>query len=234
MRPLPAPFGGALRQRCGNVEPGKRISGQRDLRLASQGGLDKILQMRGLGHQRMGTRLRDPPGLFMQVDRIETHHARQRLAMREAAVRLHQWIGGACGHFDMIAKHAIVPNFQRCDAGALAIACLQSSDRPPSVACHPPQFVQSRIVAVSNISAVGRLGRRAGDQCPREAVHQCSVAIEGWQQLLEQRRLIRQSPKSFAQHARFIEPVAQLSQIAWTAPAHGDAPQRTPYVGKRS
>ncbi len=73
------------------------------------------------GDQRMPPRLRDAPGFLMQIDRVEAHDARQRLAMGKAAVGLHQRVGGAGGDFDMIAEHAIMADLEGGDAGLRAI-----------------------------------------------------------------------------------------------------------------
>src|SRR3546814_4647699 len=72
------------------------------------------------------------------------------LAMGEAAVGLHQLVGGAGGHLDMIAEHAIMPDFERGDAGLLAIFRLQRGDGAAAVPGEATQFVQRRVIAVGD------------------------------------------------------------------------------------
>ncbi len=63
-------------------------------RRAERGG-GEFLEMRGLGGERMGAGLRHLERDLVQVGRVEADHAGERLAVREAAVLLHQRIGGA-------------------------------------------------------------------------------------------------------------------------------------------
>ena len=56
-RPAPAALGRALGQRRGDVEPGERVGGGGDRLGAVQRRLDQLLEMRGLGGERMGARL---------------------------------------------------------------------------------------------------------------------------------------------------------------------------------
>ena len=49
----------------------------------------------------------------MQLGRVESHHAGQRLAVGEAAIGRHQPVCVLGGNLDMIAQHGIVPDLQR-------------------------------------------------------------------------------------------------------------------------
>ena len=53
----------------------------------AQRGRDQLLEMGGLGGERMGAGLADPQRLLVQVGRVEADHAGQRLAVGEARIR---------------------------------------------------------------------------------------------------------------------------------------------------
>ena len=176
--------------------------------------------------------LGDAPGFLMQVDRVEAHYAGQRLAMREAAIGRHQRVGGTGGHFDMIAKHAIVPDLERADAGLVAIFRLQRGDGAAAITRHAAQLVQRGIIAIGDIAAIGGFGRRGGDQRAGQRIDQFAMAVERGKQLLQQRRHVGQARKPLAQQPRFAQAVAQLAEIARAAPADGDAAERAADVGQ--
>src|SRR3546814_3255575 len=67
--------------------------------------------------------------LLVQIGGVETHHARERLAVGEAAVGLHQRVGVARGHLDMIAEDVVVADLERGDARPCAIIRLEARDR---------------------------------------------------------------------------------------------------------
>ena len=123
----------------------------------------------------------------------------------------------------MIAQHAIMADLERGNARLLAILGFQCGDRAAAVACHPAQFVQRRIIAISDIAAIRRLGRGGRHQRARQRIDQRAMAIERGQQPRQQQRRIRQMPQPFAQQPRFAQTVTQLPQIAGRA-----APDRHP------
>ena len=69
----------------------------------------KGLQSR-FGSERVPASLNHARSFGMKIRRVEADHSRQGLAVREAAIRLHQRIGMASSNFDMIAEHCIVPD----------------------------------------------------------------------------------------------------------------------------
>src|SRR3546814_16804875 len=70
---------------------------------------------RSLGGERGRARLPDLERGLVQIGGVETHHARERLAVGEAAVGLHQRVGVARGHLDMIAEDVVVADLERGD-----------------------------------------------------------------------------------------------------------------------
>src|SRR3546814_8856897 len=77
--------------------------------------------MRGLGGERVRARLPDLERGLVQIGGVATHHARERLAVGEAAVGLHQRVGVARGHLAMIAEDVVVADLERGDARPCAI-----------------------------------------------------------------------------------------------------------------
>src|SRR3546814_15897768 len=87
--------------------------------------------MRGLGGERVRARLPDLERGLVQIGGVETHHARERLAVGEAAVGLHQRVGVARGHLDMIAEDVVVADLERGDARPCAVIRLERSEERP-------------------------------------------------------------------------------------------------------
>ncbi len=165
--PHPAALDRALGQPARDIQPGQRVRRRGDPFARGERGGGQFLQMRGLGGQRMGARLRDLAGDLVQLGRVEADHARQRLAMGKARIRLHQRVGRACGHLDMIAEHAIVTDLQRGDAGLLAELGLQRGDGAPPPCARIAQIVERHVIARRDIAALARLDRRRGTSARR-------------------------------------------------------------------
>src|SRR3546814_14711281 len=79
----PAAFDRAFGEARGNVESGERIGGGGDGLAGLQCRLDQVFEMRGLGGERVRARLPDLERGLVQIGGVETHHARQRLAVGE-------------------------------------------------------------------------------------------------------------------------------------------------------
>ena len=134
----------------------------------------------------------------------------------------------------MIAQHAIMADFEGGYASLRPIFRLQRGNRPPTVARHTAQFVQRRVIAIGDIAAACRLGRRGRYQRAGKAVDQRAMAIERRQQLRQQQRLRRQATQPFAQQSRFAKAITQLTQVARTTPAQRHPAQRPANVWKRT
>ena len=159
-RPHPATLDRAFGQTASDIQPGQRVRRRGNALARGERGGSQFLQMRGLGGQCMSARLRDLARDFVQFGRVETDHARQRLAMGEARIRLHQRISRARGHLDMIAEHAIVTDLQRGDAGLLAELGLQCGDGAAATGSGIAQIVERHVIARRDIAALARLDRR--------------------------------------------------------------------------
>ena len=190
--------------------------------------------MRFLGGERVAAGLGDAARLFVQVERVEANRAGHRLAMGEAAVRRHQRVGMAGGHLDKIAEHAVVADLERGDAGLVAVARLERGDRAARVAAGAAQLVERVVVAFGDKAALRTLGRRRGHQRARQLVGQRAVAGERGQQRLEQGRLVGLAVEVVVEAARFVEPVADLAEIARAAAPGDDPAERAADIGQRA
>ena len=74
--------------------------------------------------------------------------------MGKAAIGLHQSIAMTAGHFDEIAKHAIMFDFQGRNARFVTIACLHRGNSAAGIARNTAQFIQPGIIAIGNIAAI--------------------------------------------------------------------------------
>ena len=87
----------------------------------------------------------------------------------------------------VVAVHAVVSDFERRDAGALAFPRLQLAQKGISVAGQAPQFVELPIVARGNDAAVAQpQGRALDDGLPQPGAG-LGILADGNQQLREQR-----------------------------------------------
>ena len=116
--------------------PGERVGGsRRSARAAAMACVGQLLEMRGLGGERMGARLRRPGSpASCRSGELKRTTPGQRLAVGEARFGRHQRVGVPRRHLDMIAEHGIVADLERRDAGRVAIARLERGDRPAPVA----------------------------------------------------------------------------------------------------
>src|ERR1700709_2217102 len=97
--------------------------------------------MRLLGGERVRAGLPDLKRELVQRRGVEAGDAGERLAVGEAAVRAHQRVGMFGADLDMIAEHAIVADLEAGDAGLVAVARLERSDRAAAVARQAAQIV---------------------------------------------------------------------------------------------
>ena len=226
LRAAPAAFGRALGLAAGNVEPGKRLGGCGDRVPGLDRLADQLLEMGFLGRQRVAPGLGDPARLLVQGKRIEPHCPGHGLAMGEAAVGRHQRIGAGGGNLDEIAQHPVVADLQRDDPGLVAVLRLEHGNRPPGIAGYPSELVERVIVTLGDIAALPALGRRRRHQRAGEQVGQRAVPGQPRQQGIEQRRAIGLALQVIMDPPRLAQPVAQLPQVAWTAPPGDDPAQR--------
>ena len=112
LRRSPAALGRTVGVRGGDIDAGDRLRRRGDLRCAGNGERGQILGVRGFGGERVRARLDDPARFLVQLRRVEPHDPRERLAMGEAAVRRHQFVGVPRGDFDVVAEHRIVADLQ--------------------------------------------------------------------------------------------------------------------------
>ena len=182
VRQAPAAFRGAGGVARGNVDPGDRVGGRGDARGGGDGEAGQLLEMGGLGGERVGAGLDHSARLGMEVGRIEADHAGQRLAMGEARIRRHQPVGVPGADLDMIAEHRIVADLERRNAGCLAVARLQRGDCAAAVAAGRPQRVERSIISLGDIAALGSIERRRVDQRGAKPVGQRGMAAKIGQQ----------------------------------------------------
>src|SRR5205823_13994532 len=102
----------AVRVAGRDVDPRDRLGSGGDLRRGGDGERGQLLGVRGLGGDGVGARLDHPARFLMQLGRVETHNACERLAVGEATVWSHELVGVTSRNLDMIAKHRIVPDLQ--------------------------------------------------------------------------------------------------------------------------
>ena len=116
--------------------------------------------MRCLCCQCVATCLRYPQRFLMQFGRVKPHGACHRLAVGKARPRRHQSITMLGRHLNKIAKHRIVPDFQRRYTRGIAITRLQLRNGLPPVATRNTQHVQRSIIALGDIAALRGICRR--------------------------------------------------------------------------
>ena len=86
----------------------------------------------------MAPRLRDAHRLFMQLGRVEPYRASHGLPMGKAGSRCHQRVAMLGGHLDKIAKHSVMPDFERGDSSRFTIARLHLRNRLTPVTAGAP------------------------------------------------------------------------------------------------
>ena len=207
-RARPAALDRALGQRCCDVKPRQRVRRGGDRLTRLQGRFDQILEMRRLGRQRMRPGLSHLQRRVVQIGRIEAHDAGERLAVREPAIGLHQRIAVFRRHLDMIAEHAIVPDLERADSGALTVIGLQRSDRAASAGAGRAQIIQRGVISLGDVTAIARIDRRRRHQRARVEIDQRAVPAEQRRQLSEQNRRPLDPVEPLTQTPGTVEPVA--------------------------
>ena len=123
-------------------------------------------------------------------------------------------------------------NFERGDAGCIAVARFQLGNRLPSVAARRSQSIERRVIAFRDIAALPGIGRRRGNQGAGEQIDHRTVTIKPWQQSVEQFRPVRHCAQPFAQRPCAVQTVAYLANVARTSASSDDAAQRTGDVGQ--
>eukprot|EP01136_Pigoraptor_vietnamica_P023031 Opistho-1_new@6302 len=189
--------------------------------------------MRGLGSETVGAGLRHLDRDLMQFGRVEADHARQRLAMGEAAVGAHQIVGMLGRDLDMIAEHAVMLDLERGDAGALLIVGLQRGDGAAATGARVTQIVERGIVPLGDIAAIGGIDRRRGDERALEQVDQRAMAAQLGRKRGEQCGRFGKLAECLTQPPCTVETVAQLAEIARAATAGGEAADGAADIGER-
>ena len=170
----------------------------------------------------------------MEPQRVEPHRILHRLAVGKAAVGRHQPVSMARCDLDEIAEHAIVADLECRDAGFIAIARLHRRNRPARIARCGAQFVERRIISIGDIAAIAAFRRRRRHQRAAQPIGQCAVASEAGEHGIEQRGLVRRAAQPVVQAHRLSQTIAQLTQIARTAPARHHPAQSTAQIGDRA
>ncbi len=190
--------------------------------------------MRILSGKRVNAGFGDAARFLMQGERVEAHGAGHSLTMGEAAVGFQQLIRVTLGHFDEIAEDVVVLDLEGGDACLLSIFCFKRGDCPARIARDPAQFVQRRVIAGGDISALSPLSGRRRHQRPFEMIHQRAMAAEIGQQRFKQHRQILPPRKPIRSHARTGKTIAKLTEIAGRASARNDPAQRAAHVRQRT
>ena len=128
----------------GDVDAGDGLRGRGDLRRGGHGQRSQFLGMRGFRGERMRAGLDHAARFLVQLGRVETDDAGERLAMGEAAIRRHQPLGMPGRDLDMIAEHRIVADLERADRRRVAIAGFEPGDRPAAVGRRVAQARRAR------------------------------------------------------------------------------------------
>ena len=138
----------------GDIDPRQRRGGSADRRGCGQGQRRQLLHVRRFSGQRMSPGFDHPPRLLVQLWRVETNDAGERLAMREAAVGRHQSVGMPRRDFDVIAEHGIVPDLERRDSGQLAVPVLERGNCPATIRRGRPQGIERGVIALGDVAAL--------------------------------------------------------------------------------
>ena len=134
--------------------------------------------------------------------------------MGKAAARRHQRVCIFGRYFDKIAKYAIVANLQRGDPGRCPVARFHRGDGGTAIAPSNAQGIKRGIITFRNIAALGRFGWRRCNQRPLQKIDHRAMAIQCRQQCFQHGRPVGHGAKPFAQNARAIQAITDLSQIA--------------------
>ena len=97
---------------CRYIDACNRFSRAGNLRRCGNRRCGQLFRMCCFCGEGVGARLDDTGRLLMKFGRVEANHARERLAVGEAAVGSHQPVGMPRRDFDMIAENRIVPDFE--------------------------------------------------------------------------------------------------------------------------
>ena len=97
---------------------------------------------------------------FAQFHRRIANRAGHGLAVDKQTIIEGDFVGLLGRHFDEVAQHVVVLDFQRLDAGFGAIATLQPGDQPLALAPERAQFVQFRRVPGRDETSVADIKRQ--------------------------------------------------------------------------
>ena len=78
----------------------------------------------------------------------------------DEAVILHQFVGMRAAHIDMIAKHVVMLDLQRCNACRGAIILLQGRNQASAFITQGAQLVQRAVISLPDKPAVTRQQRQ--------------------------------------------------------------------------
>jgi hypothetical protein len=170
-----------------DVDQRERAGGLRDAVGACRHFGDEVGEQAQLQCHRLVGGLRDLGLQLAQLDGGEAGGVGGRLALDEAAVRLHL-VMLRRGRLDEIAQHVVVLDFERADAEVGAVARLQLQDQLARIVAQRAPLVEVGQVAGRDEAAVARQQRQALAQRARQAIDQVAVMAEVGQRLAQQRR----------------------------------------------
>ncbi len=171
---------------------------------------------------------------FAKLGGGEADLAGRGLAMDERGIerRRHQFIAVLRRDVDEIAEHIVMPDFQRPDAGGLGVAHLQRGDDAARFVAQCPRFVERRLVAGADKTAVAAERRQLLGQRPLQLGSDRGVGPaqrrDGLRKLARQRAERRKPRGKFT---RRENAVADRRKVARAATADDDARQRAGQIG---